>query len=365
MRILHVITSLRTGGAERLMVDLIPRLQAYGHTVSLLLLDGTKTDFYQQLRSRGIHVYALGHGRAAMHNPLLLFRMQKFLKKHSYDIIHTHNSPCQFLVAAIAHDKSTRYVTTEHNTSNRRQRLGIFLPVDRWMYGTYDHVICVSEAVAQGLQHRVPASMRAQRMTVVANGIDTETFLHAQPSPALLTEYAGKHLLVMVAAFRPQKDQATLIRAMARLSPDYHLLLVGDGERRKACEDLVRQLHLEQRVTFAGLRTDIPEVLAAASVVVLSSHYEGLALSSIEGMASGRPFVACNVPGTYEVVNGAGLLFPHSDDRLLADTLQRCCEDEAFAQEVSARCRQRAQEYDINHMVDGYEHIYRYLLKTL
>lgn len=363
MRILHFITSLRTGGAERLMVDLLPRLQAYGHTVSLLLLDGTETAFYRVLQARGIPVHALGHGSAAMHNPLLVCRLRKFLLTHSYDIIHTHNTPCQYLVAAIRHDKRIRYVTTEHNTSNRRQRMGCFRRTDRWMYGTYDHIICVGEEVARSLRQRAHSSMRDKQISIVPNGIATEVFLHAQPSNGLSAKYADKYLVVMVAAFRPQKDQDTLIRALAWLPPRYHLLLVGDGERRRTCETLVKALKLEGRVSFAGLRTDIPEILSAASVVVLSSHYEGLALSSLEGMASGKPFVASNVPGIRDIVGGAGLLFSQADDRHLAHLLQRCCEDAAFARQVASRCRQRASDYDINLTVDGYEHIYRNLLK--
>lgn len=74
MKILHVITSLRTGGAEHLMVDLLPRLREYGHTVELLLFDGTCTPFYKQLKEKGIKIHVLAIGKNNMHNPLLLFK---------------------------------------------------------------------------------------------------------------------------------------------------------------------------------------------------------------------------------------------------------------------------------------------------
>lgn len=359
MRILQVITSLRTGGAERLMVDLIPRLQSMGHQVRLLLLDGTVTPYYEQLQQTGVRIYALGHGSGTMYNPLFLFGMWKFLHRHHFNLIHTHNTPCQILVAAVPHRKSTRYVTTEHNTTNRRRAWRLFRPVDRWMYRRYDHIISVSKAVQENLQRALNVPALCQRMSVVPNGIEWKRFSEAAPCAELVERYRGKHLVVMVAAFRPQKDQPTLIRAMAQLPADYHLLLVGDGECRGACEALTRELHLEGRVTFTGIRTDVPEVLAAASVVVLSSCYEGLSLSCLEAMASGRPFVASDVEGIHDLVEGAGVLFPLGSSRLLVQCIRQCGEDSAYAQEVAARCQQRAANYDIRAMVNGYERIYQ------
>lgn len=115
MRVLHIITSLRIGGAEHLLVELLPRLRQRGIDVELLLFDGTRTSFYEQLKHRGIQIYSLGKGIQAMHNPLLIFKLRKFLKKR-YDVIHTHNTPCQVAdshsrleVPIAAGDNGTQY----------------------------------------------------------------------------------------------------------------------------------------------------------------------------------------------------------------------------------------------------------------
>ena len=99
---------------------------------------------------------------------------------------------------------------------------------------------------------------------------------------------------------------------MAQLSESYRLQLVGNGPRLTELEALVQKLRLADRITFLGNRTDIPELMETSDVMVLSSHWEGLSLSSIEGMASGRPFVASDVDGLREVVQGAGVLFPRA-----------------------------------------------------
>lgn len=102
MRILHFITSLRTGGAERLVIDLLPRLAARGHEVGLLLMDGTRTHFFDMARQRGTDVQSLSEGQEAMHDIRLALPLRRLLHRHRYDIVHTHNTPCQILAALAA-----------------------------------------------------------------------------------------------------------------------------------------------------------------------------------------------------------------------------------------------------------------------
>ena len=164
----------------------------------------------------------------------------------------------------------------------------------------------------------------------------------------------------MVAAFREQKDQPSLIRAMALLPEEYSLRLVGTGDPKliAECKQLVKELMLERRVHFLGMRTDVPEILKSSSVVVLSSHYEGLSLSSIEGMASGHPFIASDVDGLHEIVDGYGILVPHEDPQALADAIRRVSENREYAKQVADRCVERARMFDISVMAEKYCQLY-------
>ena len=110
-----------------------------------------------------------------------------------------------------------------------------------------------------------------------------------------------------------------------------------------------------------GMRTDIPSILHASDIIVLSSHYEGLSLSSLEGMASGRPFVASDVDGLHEIVDGYGLLFPHEDAQSLADILLKLSKDQAYADRIAAKCKERAKQFDITVMAQKYNCIYKNL----
>ena len=110
-----------------------------------------------------------------------------------------------------------------------------------------------------------------------------------------------------------------------------------------------------------GLRTDVPNILKTADVVVMSSHWEGLSLSNIEGMSAGKPFVASDVNGLREVTQGYGLLFPHEDAEALAKIIQQLHEDRQYYQQIAARCYERAKEFDISKMASAYAEVYRQL----
>lgn len=363
-RIVHIITSLRFGGAERLVADMLPRMRERGHEVELIVFDGIRTPFREQLEQRNIKIHSLGCGTGQMRNPLHLLRLGKYLDRERFDIVHTHNTPCQLFTALAAGKNAPILVTTEHNTFNRRRNWRWYEGIDRRMYRRYDHIICVGDRTRSNLIRLLGAEFDAGKISVVRNGIDLRRYTEAAADTSLRgSAGSGSRTVAMIAAFREQKDQPTLIRAMQLLPAGYRLLLAGDGVTRERCERLAEELNVAERVCFAGFRTDAAAIAASADAVVLSSHYEGMSLASIEGMASGRPFIASDVEGLRDVVGGAGLLFRHEDHEELAGLIRRVCEDEAFGSATAARCRERALQYDIEDTVEGYERIYAELVK--
>lgn len=360
MRILHVITSLRTGGAERLVTDLLPRLRDGGHDVSLLLFDGTVTPYHRELEAAGIKVCSLSKGSLAMRNPFLVFPLAAHLRRHGYDIVHTHNTSCQMLTAMAARRTCKLLVTTEHNTRNRRRGWKWYAPVDRWMYGRYSRIICVGEETAKALNAYLPST--EDKTTVIRNGIDLGRL--KVPAPSSVIADADGYKILMVAAFRAQKDHATLIRAMQSLPEAYSLFLAGGAETREdtrtmhECMDLSVRLGLQDRIHFLGVRSDVPGLMAASDALVLSSHYEGSPLSAIEAMASGRPVIASDVPGLSDIVSGAGLTFPCGDAERLAGLIRSVCEDENESSRVAGACMLRSEGFDIDRTARSYLDVY-------
>ena len=359
MRILQVITSMHIGGAEKLITEIAPLLQAKGHQVEVLLFDGTNTSFKKELKKADIRILEFSYG-GPVYNPLYIFRLIPLLRK--YDIIHTHNTAPQLFSALAGALCSAVLVTTEHNTSNRRREWKWYRLIDRWMYNRYRSVICISDAAEVNLKKYL-GGVHTHIVTIY-NGINIHRFMEALPDEKLMCQKADRKVMVMVAGFRYQKDQDTLIRAMKYLPKEkYEIWLVGDGERRTFLEQLCRDEQIENQVRFLGIRNNIPEILKVADFVVMSSHFEGLSLSSIEGMAVGKPFIASDVDGLREITCGAGILFPHGDAQQLAREIEHLAENRNYYNQVAKRCLERAEEYDIYKMVDGYERIYKKLFK--
>lgn len=354
MKILHVITTLSTGGAEHLMVDLLPRLRDLGNEVELAVFVGKNTEFYRQLSAQGVKIHSLADG-GSVYNISLLFKLRKLMR--NYDVIHTHNTACQYF-ASLSKIQNIKLVTTEHSTSTRRRNYRIFRYIDKWMYRQYDKIICISKPSEDSLRGYIGDNYP---ITTVLNGIDVSKFVSANK---IDLGFDNCKLITMVAGFRYEKDQPTLIRSLQYLPNNYHVVLVGDGEKRTDIERVICNLGLESRVHLLGIRNDVPSILKSSDVIVMSSHREGLSLSNVEGMASGNPFVASDVDGLREVTKGYGVLFPHGDAKILANTILNLTTDDTFRREVVNRCRERAMQYDIKTMAENYNNVYKELVST-
>lgn len=362
MKILQVITSLETGGAETLVVNLVPRLRALGHEVDVCVFNRVETPLMERLRREnpGIKIWGLGRG---VYNPLYILRLVGIMRR--YDIVHTHNSSPQLFVAISGVLCSVGLCSTEHTTSNRKRGWKWYAPVESWMYGRYDHVICISKIAEEKLREYMggewlePSSRRYAKISTIENGVDVEAIHSAEPDGQLVAAKAGRRAILMVAGFRDAKDQDCVVRALTHLPAEqYEVWFAGVGERMDTVKALAESIGVAERVRFLGLRTDIPRVLKAADYVVMASHWEGLSLSNIEGMSAGKPFLAADVNGLREVTRGWGELFPESDDKALAETILRLNGDEDYYRKVAAQCYERARQYDITETAERYNNIY-------
>lgn len=358
MRILHVITSLYTGGAEKLMTDLLPKLQEKGLVVELCVFNGTITPFCEQLRNNGITIHSFGKG--SVYNPLHIFKLIHLIKKGNFDIIHTHNTASQLFGAIASLFTNKKFCTTEHSTSNRRRNWRLYRSVDRMMYNRYNHIICISPETRINLLNSL--SRTSCPVSIIYNGVDLNKF-NTLFSHILPTKN-GCRILIQVAGFRLEKDQDTTIKALKYLPDNYHLYLVGDGVRHKDLKNLVETLSLQKRVRFLGIRNDIPQLMSYSDFVVMSSHWEGFGLAAVEGMAARKPVIASEVDGLREVVAGAGVLFEHGNEKDLAEKIMQLDSDSKVYELTAKKCFERAKEFDISKMVDGYLKIYTELLKN-
>lgn len=355
MKVLHVINDLSIGGAERLLVESLPLLRDSSVRVDLLLLNDRETFFKSKLtRVFTGNIFTLGNGN--LYNPLYIFKLVKYL--NNYDCVHAHLFPTFYYVslAKMCTRSKVKLIFTEHNTVNNRINNWFFRLIDRFIYRKFAIITAISPQVVAMLKNQLKLK---NRIEMISNGINLKSFESSIPySNDEFFKESSKKILIQVSRFTVQKDQQTLIKSMQHLKKSIKLLLVGTGPTQEACQKLVEEYGLTDRVKFLGLRNDIPRLLKTCDIVIQSSNWEGFGLAAVEGMAAGKPVIASDVAGLNEVVKGAGLLFKVGDERDLCCQINNLVENETFYQELKLLCEKRAQEYDIKMMVSKFKKIY-------
>lgn len=323
MRIVHVIASLGMGGAEVLLAGLT-RLQAErGEEVHIVtLLSRRVVEIHP-----AVSVHDLSDG-GRPRNPLkLLSRLARKLDELAPDVVHSHMLHSNLLTRlARAGRHRYRLINTVHSayeTSSRLYRLGY-----RLLDPLSDATVFVSrEAMDRYLEEHLSSAARSR---IVYNGIDVSRFERTpgarDRSRSELGVSDATRLLIAVGRLEPEKDYPALLKAFARLrvtQPDTALVVAGTGYLQGELEGMARTLGIHTSVRFLGLRRDIPELLSASDVFVLSSAWEGFGLVIAEAMACGIPVVSTDCGGTAEVVGDCGELVPPRDPIALASAIQR------------------------------------------
>lgn len=369
MKILHVINSLGLGGAERLISDLVPMFNKHYKCDVLLLretdLIGTKEKtLIDILEDKNIKVSILS--KKSLYKFNFLFKIRDIIK--DYDLVHSHLFPSQYWLVfssmILARNKRPILITTEHNTYNRRRKIPFFKVLDRFVYNRYDKIISISQMTDDALIQY--SKLSEDKTIIIENGVNLSIFKKASPNKDILKNYHlhDKYLLVQVAGFRDQKDQDTLIRALPLLPDKMVAVFAGVGKRIEQCKNLATQLGVSARCVFLGKVKNVESLLKLSDLVIISSHWEGFGLVAIEGMASGIPIIASNVPGLSQVVSGAGLLFTKSSTQELVNKILELYNDDDFYSRVSTACIKRAEEYSIDNMANQYLNLYNTFLNN-
>ncbi len=230
-----------------------------------------------------------------------------------------------------------------------------------------DRIVCVAEASRDGY---LAAGVPAAKLRVVRNGIRPEPVASDRGGLCRrLGLTTDAELVLTVARFTDQKGHAFLLDAapavLARM-PRARFVWVGEGPLRGDLQERVRVLGLDERIIFAGRRSDVPELLAAADLLVLPSRFEGLPLVALEAMAAGLPVVGTRVCGTAEAVEDGvtGRLVEPGDPGALAAAILEALEDPTCARRWGEAGRERVRtEFSAERMARETAEIYREALE--
>jgi glycosyltransferase involved in cell wall biosynthesis len=336
IRIAYVIKSMVVGGSQTHLTQVL-RLLDRDHFEPVLYCLRREGALLDTVRALGIPVQtpaaALSFKGAAL--PVRVIGLARALRRQHADVVHNYLLRAN-LVGSIA-ARAARVPVVLSSKRGCHERRGFELLSAKIANVLSDRVMVNAEAVRDFVHDNEGCAK--EKMVVIPSGVDTERFRPLPPAffKSRLGLPEDVPVVGIVTRMRVRKGVEEFIRAMARVretQPEVHAVIVGEGDLDPELQTLVRTLGLERQLHLLGRRSDMPEVLSAFDLFVLSSHDEGMSNAILEAMAMEKPVVATAVGGTGEVVRHghSGLLVPAKDPEALAAAIS-----EVLAQPLRAR----------------------------
>lgn len=369
--VLRVITRLNIGGPA---IQALLLTRALRDSYPTILAAGTPPAGEGELSDPEVHATRLPLVRQIRPvTDIAAYRAIRHLIDCSgVGLVHTHMAKAGILGRLAAHH-STSGVKTVHTFHGHvldgyftapMQRL--FIAIERGLARRTDALVAVSDEVRDSLLSLGIGS--SERFHVIPLGFELAPFLAVTGRTGALRDalqlLPDVPLIGVAGRLAAIKDHDTLLRAMTQL-PQAHLVILGDGEKRRDLERIMRRLDLERRVHLVGWRSDMAECLADVDVMALTSRNEGTPVSLIEASAAARPVVATDVGGVASVVvdGKTGFLARAGDDAGIAHGLRMLMDDRSLAARLGAAGRDHVRErFTHTRLVSDVEKLYDSLI---
>jgi starch synthase (maltosyl-transferring) len=362
------ITTLRPGGAERQLVELVLRLPAEEFSPHVVVLGqrpiASECLLVDRLTKRGIPLTFLG-ARGVLGAPATVIRLRRFFCRLRPALVQSFLAHANIASAIAARAAGVRPVVTGIRVAERRENLHAWLArrTELWV----ERHVCVSHSVAEFTIREMLLDPR--KVTVIPNGTDVEAFSQAKPLFVQdLSLPCEARVLLHVGRLDVQKRIDWLLtrfaEALPRL-PDAYLLLAGSGPAQVYLSKLASQLGIADRVRFLGWRGDVPRLLATCEALVLTSGWEGMPNVVLEAMAAARPVLVTEVEGVREVLGSlaAEQMVGREDADAFVERLATLWRDGdqrlRLGQANQARVRQK---FSLDETAQQYVRLYRELL---
>jgi len=277
MKIIQFIASKGKGGAENLVASLSNAIKKSKVDVELLLLK--KSSLAKQLHTDIPVTYLHFSSRF---NPLLYLELLWFFWSKKPDIIHTHSAKATELIHSIASFISPIHVATKHNPRKAK------------IFNKIHHVTAISKDVAKSIQR--------PNVKIIYNGITPVA------TPTKLLHTRGPFIISAIGRLDKIKGYDILIQECSKLSFDFILNIIGDGNEKENLSKLIRDLKLEKKVFLCGFREDIETVMSSSDLVVISSHSEGFSLVMVEALFYAPMLISTRVSGAIEILSNTFLI---------------------------------------------------------
>ena len=298
LNILHVITTIEIGGAEKQLLILVRQQISEGHQVAIVFLKG-EPELLVELQKTGATVFAQVANKSVLNQIVQL----RTLIRRDFNLIHTHLPRAEVLTFFTF--SNVAWVTSRHNAEpflpNGNKLLSRAL--SRTIVMRIDCVVAISDAVRHFLL-KSKEIKSCNKLEVIRYGFDDNKTIGYQNRFSRKTN-SSVVKIVCISRLVPQKDLKTLLKAISELqtgSHSYKAEIYGEGELKEELQEFSASLGVSDNVKFLGKTSNINEVLSNADIFVLTSKYEGFGLVLLEAMQANLPIVCCRNAATEEVL---------------------------------------------------------------
>jgi glycosyltransferase involved in cell wall biosynthesis len=372
IRILHFTTDHTIAGAEKLLLGIAKEHDTSCFELFFCTLKGWG-NLNNELEKLNQKTFSLDCTNI-LQIPLAGIKLHRLLRKYKIDILHTHLYHAGVLGQFVARLQNNAIGIQTRHYSDVLYLYGNHVSrfLDRCASKMARHIIAISAGVKQVLVNS--DNVKTDKITVINNGIDTSEF---DPSingrSDIEKEYGIEKRAILVGAIgtlHPRKGHRYLIEAaeiICRKRDDVRFIIVGEGHLKPQLTEMRDALGLQDKIIFAGYKSDIVKFLSAVDIFVQPSVEEGFGLTIIEAMAMGKPVIATNVGGIPEIIENkkSGLLIPSKDAGALAEAIFLLLANkdniEVFGTEAQNVVRTK---FTIQQMVKAYENLYGRICKS-
>ena len=325
IKILHLIAPRGIGGAERVLLTLLKNIdrEKFDLVLGIFIDQGKGKDFFwNEAKKLDLPLESIGFKNP--YDLLQVLQIRRIIKKHHPDMIHTHGYKTNLLGFFISKLFKIPIVTTVHGLHSGKFRPFVWLSLKLLRH--FDRIIAVSDQIRKELKaFKVPlikmiTIRNVPPVKIKGNSANPNSFREeiGIPPDAKLVGFVGR--------LEPVKGCSLFIKSIPEVAesyPDSYFVVVGDGTERKSLESLVRELGIENRVSFCGFRDDPTNVFQSLDLFVLPSLNEGIPLAMLEAMSNEVPVVATSVGGIPEVIKDKvnGILVPPQNPQALAESI--------------------------------------------
>jgi len=349
-RVLHCISSLEGGGAERQLTVIASEQARRGYSVHVAYLRG---GIYQNvLEQNGVTLHHLAHSGNL--DPTLLLRTFRLIRRARPDIVQTWLTQMDVVAGAAARMAGVAWIISERSSAlayppGWRQRTRVRLARGASL------IVANSNG---GLNYWEQAAIPVPRR-VIGNAVAVNEIRSAHPSPV------PDKAVLFVGRLAEEKRVPALLHGYAAATAVGPLLICGEGYQRDALESMATRLGLSNRVQFLGFRDDVWSLMRGAACVVNPSAFEGCPNAVIEAMAAERPVVVSDIPAHREFLTERDAAFVNPEDpQALAAALMEAVTGSAGVRERVARARARVALLGIDSICDAYAAAYRDVLSN-